>query len=196
MPAVILQQVLITGDLSGNATTATTSGNVTGIVEVAHGGTGLSSGTQGGIPYYNSSSTMASSAILAANSLVIGGGTGAAPSTLAIGAANQLVAVNSTGNGYTHIPNVTRTVLAPDWGVAALNSNQSSLPLAFSAAGSNFGPGVVSRFYLPYGGVIKGIIVSGNAARTGGTANFIIYKNGSTTGISGTIRCCKSSVGF
>ena len=43
------------------------------------------SGTSGGIPYYNSTSTIASSALLAANALVIGGGAGAAPSTTTTG---------------------------------------------------------------------------------------------------------------
>lgn len=42
-------------------------------------------GTSGGIPYFSSSSTWASSAALAANALVIGGGAGAAPSTMATG---------------------------------------------------------------------------------------------------------------
>lgn len=42
-------------------------------------------GTSGGIPYFNSSSTWATSAALAANALVIGGGAGAAPATTTTG---------------------------------------------------------------------------------------------------------------
>lgn len=42
-------------------------------------------GTSGGIPYFSSASTWASSAALAANALVIGGGAGAAPSTTTTG---------------------------------------------------------------------------------------------------------------
>lgn len=42
-------------------------------------------GTSGGIPYFSSSSTWASSAALAANALVIGGGAGVAPSTITTG---------------------------------------------------------------------------------------------------------------
>lgn len=52
-------------------------GNAT--VAVPDGGTGLTSGTSGGVPYFNSGSTMASSAALTANLPVIGGGAGAAP---------------------------------------------------------------------------------------------------------------------
>jgi hypothetical protein len=42
-------------------------------------------GTSGGIPYFSSASTWATSAALAANSLVVGGGAGAAPATVTTG---------------------------------------------------------------------------------------------------------------
>lgn len=42
-------------------------------------------GTSGGVPYFSSGSTWASSAALAANSLVVGGGAGAAPATITTG---------------------------------------------------------------------------------------------------------------
>lgn len=42
-------------------------------------------GTSGGIPYFSSGTTWASSAALAANALVVGGGAGAAPSTVTTG---------------------------------------------------------------------------------------------------------------
>jgi hypothetical protein len=42
-------------------------------------------GTSGGIPYFSSSSAWASSAALAANSLVVGGGAGAAPASITTG---------------------------------------------------------------------------------------------------------------
>lgn len=58
---------------------------VTGILPVANGGTGLSSGTSGGVPYFSASGAITSSAALAANALVIGGGAGVAPSTTTTG---------------------------------------------------------------------------------------------------------------
>jgi hypothetical protein len=70
----------------------------------------LASGTSGGIPYFDSASSLASSAALAANSLVKGGGAGAAPSTIttgtgvitaignAVNAASGLAALDSSGN--------------------------------------------------------------------------------------------------
>ena len=57
---------------------------LSGTVPVAQGGTGLSSGTSGGVPYFNSASTMASSALLTANAFMIGGGAGGSPTTVAI----------------------------------------------------------------------------------------------------------------
>lgn len=52
-------------------------------VAVGSGGTGLASGTSGGVPYYSASSTLASSGVLAANAIVVGGGAGASPTSSA-----------------------------------------------------------------------------------------------------------------
>jgi hypothetical protein len=46
---------------------------------VAHGGTGLTSGTSGGIPYFSGSTSIASSGALTSGFLVIGGGAGGSP---------------------------------------------------------------------------------------------------------------------
>jgi hypothetical protein len=72
------------------------SADVTGTLPVTRGGTGLTSGTQGGIPYFNSGTTMASSGLLAQNGIMIGGGTGAPPSTIAT-ANNGVVVTNGSG---------------------------------------------------------------------------------------------------
>ena len=50
-------------------------------LSVANGGTGITSGTSGGVPYFSGASTLASSAALGATQLVMGGGAGAAPNT-------------------------------------------------------------------------------------------------------------------
>jgi len=68
-----------------NAATAGTAGNVTGTVAVANGGTNLTSGTSGGILYYSATGTLASSALLAASAIVLGGGAGVAPATTTTG---------------------------------------------------------------------------------------------------------------
>jgi hypothetical protein len=62
----------------------------TNTLPVVRGGTGLSSGTSGGIPYFSATGTLASSAALTANNVLVGGGAGATPAStnlLAIAAA-------------------------------------------------------------------------------------------------------------
>ena len=68
--------------------TVTTVGFTGGIVSIANPTTTPAltiAGTSGGIPYFSSGTTWASSAALAANAIVIGGGAGAAPATTATG---------------------------------------------------------------------------------------------------------------
>lgn len=92
---------------------------------VACGGTGLTSGTSGGVPYFNSTSTMASSAALAANQLVLGGGAGAAPATLgSLGTSTQVLHGNAGG--------------APTWGAVNLGTDVTgSLALSSIASIAN-----------------------------------------------------------
>jgi len=89
---------VVTIDTYGRVTSITTAANpqgtVTsvgwtgGIVSVATATTTPAftvAGTSGGIPYFSSTSTWATSAALAASAIVIGGGAGAAPSTTTTG---------------------------------------------------------------------------------------------------------------
>ena len=72
----------------GGSGTVTTVGFTGGLISVATPTTTPAftvAGTSGGIPYFSSTSTWASSALLAANALMIGGGTGVAPSTTTTG---------------------------------------------------------------------------------------------------------------
>ena len=74
------------GGTTGLTPSTATSGAVTlaGTLAVANGGTGLTAGTSGGILAYTATGTLASSAALAANKVVIGGGAGVAPSTTSL----------------------------------------------------------------------------------------------------------------
>lgn len=69
-------------------------------VAVADGGTGLSSGTSGGVLAFTGSTTLASSAALTANGLVYGGGAGAAPAALSA-ATNGQIPIGNTGSAPT-----------------------------------------------------------------------------------------------
>lgn len=127
-----------------NQNTTGNAANVTGIVAVANGGTGLSSGTSGGVPYYSASGTIASSAALAANALVIGGGAGVAPSTTTTGSgiltflgtpssANLAAAVtDETGSG--KLVFATDPVFANDITVGTASSDRGEIILANTSA--------------------------------------------------------------
>lgn len=72
--------------------------SVTGTLAVGNGGTGITSGTSGGVLYFSGSTTIASSAALAANQIVLGGGTGTAPATLgSLGTTAQVLHGNAGG---------------------------------------------------------------------------------------------------
>ena len=78
------------GTGSTSTTFANLASNVTGTLPVANGGTGLTAGTSGGVLAYTAAGTLASSAALAQNNVVVGGGAGATPAStnlLAISAA-------------------------------------------------------------------------------------------------------------
>lgn len=68
-----------------DVTTYASSMTLGSALPVASGGTGLTSGTSGGVLYYSATGTLASSSALAASALVVGGGAGVAPSTITTG---------------------------------------------------------------------------------------------------------------
>ena len=96
--------------------TLATAGNVNltsavaGVLPVANGGTNLSAGTSGGILGYTAAGTIASSALLTANAIVLGGGAGALPSTpLGLGTTSTVLHGNAAG--------------APTWGAVSLTAD-------------------------------------------------------------------------
>ena len=79
-------------------------------------------GTSGGIPYFNSGTSWATSAALAANALVIGGGAGAAPSTTTTGT-GVIAALGSAVSGSGGIALTTNPIFTtPTLGVATATS--------------------------------------------------------------------------
>ncbi len=80
---------------------------VTGTLPVANGGTGLSTGTSGGVLAYTADGVLAASAALTANAVVVGGGAGVVPTVVANNgtATNKFLTQSSSG--------------APAWSVIA-----------------------------------------------------------------------------
>jgi len=72
---------------------------VTGSPVTSSGALGLTTaGTSGGVPYFGSASTLSSSALLAANQIMLGGGAGIAPATLgSLGTSTIVLHGNASG---------------------------------------------------------------------------------------------------
>ena len=150
-----------------------------GTIGVSGGGTGLSSGTQGGIPYFATTTTMASSAALTQYGVVVGGGTGA-PTSTAAGAAGTLL----TGQGSAN-PSFSAT---PTLGVNT--STTGSLALAngaASGAATTISPSASTTtawtFTLPSSGGTSGYFLQTNGSGVTtwadpGTGSTGFYKNG------------------
>jgi len=88
-------------------------------------------GTSGGVPYFSSGTTWASSAALASNALVIGGGAGAAPSTITTGT-NVLIALGTnTGSAGAFVVN-GGALGTPSGGTL---TNATGLPISTGVSG-------------------------------------------------------------
>lgn len=96
----------LTDDLVVGGVSLTT--DVTGILPVANGGTGISAGTSGGVLCFTASGIIASSLALTENGVVYGGGAGGAPS--------------STGAGTTGQVLIATSFAPPSWGLLSTDS--------------------------------------------------------------------------
>jgi hypothetical protein len=124
-----------------SATVLTTNAAVT----VAQGGTGITGGTSGGIPYFSGTASISASPSLATNTIVLGGGTGAPPTTVA-GITVQTAAANGTelanaGDNKSlarsdHEHMVPWQVAIPFTGVPSLGDFPVRLPVPASCGGN------------------------------------------------------------
>lgn len=137
-------------------------------------------GTSGGVPYFSSASTWASSAALAANALMVGGGAGAAPSTITtgtgvvtalginVGTAGAFV-VNGGALGTPSSGTLTNATGLPVGGISATGTPSSTTYLRGDgtwATVTSSGGTVTSVSQTFTGGIVS---VSGSPVTTSGT---------------------------
>lgn len=127
----------------------------------------VSGATSGGIPYFNSTTQMSSSALLAANALMIGGGAGVAPST------------TTTGTGVvTAIGNNTNTAGGLVVPTAALGSGQIVL-----GGGSGASPTTSANASIATGDLTLGAAgTQGSVTMGGSTSGTLQVKPAATAG--------------
>ena len=154
--------------VASNELVSLTAG-VTGTLPVGNGGTGISSGTSGGVPYFSATNTIASSGALTASALVIGGGAGVAPSTTTTGTGVLTAvgnAVNTTGGLVTQSGTLAANNVLLGGGASTAISSTSLL--ATSAA-------VTTGTYIKAAGYADTVTALGN---TGTAINIDITSGG------------------
>lgn len=213
---------------AGVATCATVilSTDTTGTLLPARGGTGLTSGTSGGILYYSGSTTLASSGILGTSQLVLGGGAAATPTTLgSLGTTVTLLHGNAAGaptfgavvlttdvsgilpganggtaNGFFAVTGPTtslKTFTFPNASATVLTSNTV---VSVPQGGTGFSSYTIGDFLYADSTttLAKRVDVStGNALISGGVGAAPSYgKIGLTTHISGTLPVANGGTGI
>lgn len=156
----------------------------------ASGGFGINSATSGGIPYFSSTSTVASSAIMSANQLVVGGGAGSSPISLAT-ANDSILVTDGTG-----VPTISSTIpSATQDNITRLGIITNGIWSATAIAANVGGTGqttyaVGDILYASASTTLSKLtdVATGNALISGGITTAPSWgKIGLTTHVSGTL---------
>lgn len=125
---------------------------------VANGGTGLTSGTSGGVLAYTASGTLASSGALTASRIVLGGGAGVAPTVLgSLGTTTTLLHGNAAG--------------APTFGAVSLTADVTgTLPIANGGIGITSGTSGGVLGFTASGTLASSVLLTANALVLGAGA--------------------------
>lgn len=200
--------------------------DTTGTLTVARGGTGITAGTSGGVLAFTATGTLASSALLGDNVLMVGGGAGVAPNAIAAGlgttttlmhgnaageptwAAVSLTAdvsgITPTANGGTGIayftaagPSVARVYTFPDAATTILTTNAAVTAVQGGTGIASYAIGDILGANTTTTISKIADIATGNALLSGGVNTLPLWgKIGLTTHVSGTLPTANGGTGL
>jgi hypothetical protein len=146
-------------------------------------------GTSGGIPYFSSGTTWATSAALAANSLVVGGGAGAAPATVTTGTGVVTALGVNTGSAGAFVVN------GGALGTPSSGTLTSATGLPISTGVSGLGTNVATALAVTVGSA-GAFVVNGGALGTPSSGTLTSATGlPLTTGVTGTLPVANGGTG-
>ena len=166
-------------------------------VTVPQGGTGLTSGTSGGIPYFSGTTAMASSAQLNQYGVVVGGGPAAAPATVTVDNTTTHALFASASNpgfrsiAQTDLPATINNAVLENWCMGSFTGAAATYVLvpastSVNCAGTLITSAVASA--MPFVCTARNLFVRlGTSPGSGVTDTITLYLNGTATSLSCTI---------
>jgi hypothetical protein len=136
-------------------------------------------GTSGGIPYFSSASTWASSAALTANALVIGGGAGVAPSTTTTGTGVLTALGVNTGTAGAFVVN-GGALGTPSSGTVTNLTGTASININGTVGATTANTGAFTT--ISASGVITSTVATGTAPFTVASTTQVANLNAATAG--------------
>lgn len=172
------------GTVTSVALTAPAIFSVSGSPVTTSGTLAISAaGTSGGVPYFNSSTTLASSGALTANAITLGGGAGAAPTSLgSLGTTTTLLHGNAAGapsfSAVSLTADITGTLGAGNGGTGQSTYAIGDILYASASTTLTKLPDVAAGSYLRSGGVTTAPLWSTTTLPNSATTGDLMYASG------------------